>query len=76
VKGSIPLKIMEKVQKNDYKKKKNCFEIQTPDRNYHLFASTGEVCVPSSLPSAQHALAPHATSARHARLRVNVEGWG
>jgi len=42
VKGSIPLKIMEKVQKNDYKKKKNCFEIQTPDRNYHLFASTGE----------------------------------
>jgi hypothetical protein len=43
VKGSIPLKIMEKVQKNDYKKKKNCFEIQTPDRNYHLFASTGEV---------------------------------
>jgi hypothetical protein len=41
---------MEKVQKNDYKKKKNCFEIQTPDRNYHLFASTGEVCVPSSLP--------------------------
>jgi RAC serine/threonine-protein kinase len=41
-KGSIPLSIMEKVQKLDYKKKKNCFEIQTPDRNYHLFAATPE----------------------------------
>jgi len=39
-KGRIPLAIMEKVQKLDYKKKKNCFEIQTPARNYHLFAAT------------------------------------
>jgi len=41
-KGHIPLNIVEKVQKIDYKKKKNSFEIQTPDRNYHLFAGTAQ----------------------------------
>ena len=75
MKGSIPLKIMEKVQKNDYKKKKNCFEIQTPDRNYHLFASTGEVCapLPSSLgPSA----ATRTRTARDQRARhARPKGW-
>ncbi len=39
----IPVKFMEKVVVLDYKKKKHCFEIQTPDRNYHIFASNQEV---------------------------------
>jgi RAC serine/threonine-protein kinase len=41
--GYIPLRVMEKVQPLNYKKKKNCFEIQTPDRNYHMFSSSQEV---------------------------------
>jgi len=39
-KGYIPLRVMERVQPLNYKKKKNCFEIQTPDRNYHMVAAS------------------------------------
>lgn len=34
--GEIPLRIAADVQKVDYKKKKNCFQIVTPERIYHI----------------------------------------
>lgn len=40
IKGSIPLKMCGQIQAVDYKKKKWCFEMQTPERNYHLCAQS------------------------------------
>lgn len=38
--GEIKLKIASDIQKVDYKGKKNCFQIVTPDRIYHICTET------------------------------------
>lgn len=44
MKGSISLKIVDEIRPVNYnKKRKNCFEMQTPDRNYHFSAETEEL---------------------------------
>ncbi|KAL6080430.1 PHprotein kinase domain containing protein [Balamuthia mandrillaris] len=40
LKGSIPLKTCGKIAAVDYKKKKNCFVMQTPNRDYHMITET------------------------------------
>lgn len=42
LKGSISLKVVSKIGPVNYKKKKFCFEMVTPDRDYHLTATSPE----------------------------------
>jgi len=42
LKGSISLKVVSNIGPVTYKKKKHCFEMVTPDRDYHLTASNNE----------------------------------
>jgi len=42
LKGSISLKVVSKVGPVNYRKKKFCFEMVTPDRDYHITATSTE----------------------------------
>jgi len=42
LKGSISLKVVSKIGPVTYKKKKYCFEMVTPDRDYHITAGNTE----------------------------------
>jgi hypothetical protein len=44
LKGTISMKIVEDIRPVLYnKKRKNCFEMGTPDRNYHFSAETEDL---------------------------------
>jgi len=42
LKGSISLKVVSKIGPVNYKKRKFCFEMVTPDRDYHITATSNE----------------------------------
>lgn len=43
--GDIDIRVSSRIQKVEYKKHKNCFQIVTPNRTYHITCETHEELV-------------------------------